>query len=87
MSIDEVGQKWAEEKQRNHPQAKRQDQDEAQAGVRIPRRDAERRVGLDEADPVEGYIRSKVDRPRQWPCGRQRSPGRPPLSIASPAPI
>jgi hypothetical protein len=63
VSVDEIGQKWADEQKWNHPQAKHQDQDETQAGVRIPRCNAEGGVGLNETDSVDRHIRSKVDQP------------------------
>jgi hypothetical protein len=60
-AMDQVRQQHAGEHERNHPPPEQQHQGEAQPGSRIPRRDSERRIGLDQADPVEQHVADDID--------------------------
>jgi hypothetical protein len=63
LLVEEIGEQRAHQQERKHPEAEQQQQREAQSGARVPRRDAEVRVGPDEADPVERRIGGEIDRP------------------------
>ena len=62
LLIQKIRKQRTNEQKWKHPRAKQQEQDKAQAGAGIPGRDAEVRVGLDEADPIEHRIRRKIDK-------------------------
>jgi hypothetical protein len=82
--MHEIRQHHAGEQERNHPPSEQEHQGEAQAGSRIPRRDAERRIGLDQADPVEQHVARDIEKTDQGPVLRQENRhGRRSLRLAS----
>ncbi|MEI9805738.1 MAG: hypothetical protein WDN48_16720 [Pseudolabrys sp.] len=60
MRLDEIGEQRRDKQQRDCPPPEQQNKNEIQSSAGIPRRDAEIRVGLDEADPIEQQVARQI---------------------------